>query len=786
MTGKHVQEISLKDLFATLISVNAAVNSVAGINSWRISTGKIRLQYFDEELAQEIPYAPSKDVGNNKSVWSQLHFGILFPVLKKIGQMASPSVLEKIVFSEEEARKYFRFLDDLRQHLDAHRKYIELLNAIVSELSLESRELPKDLAKMSKYTGSVDCFLTGMIFHLPEFPVALCEGLHGLQRKDNKESHLMLWKSWLGCLPSDIKDLHPCLKDLLKAARRNDILGRIIQSYYADVYGYSYEELGIPFQAHIYYMEKSVSKHELDVSRVPTLHQRTLEYFCGELSSCPISPLGDVTSAEMISLYSSWYRSPRVVEMVTASFAGAAEESAERIVQLMEDIYKLSEGQLDLRKVTFTTNHLRSDDLLRRLGRLTMIMDVLAGGLGSHLSGEGLRNLATKIWSSEARMKMWGQSNQYFPGEWQAFPEFCRDIAALVYAAALYLEDCQEKSGFKEDGGKYVAEKGRSGVLKDLASLIKGSSHYEEIRRLLREHRETLLSSDGSTLNVPVLQTISMSFGLCKPQPIAIPLAEILRGLPRLVYRDNVLRIQYQEGEDQGAWEIRIPSSSEESPRVRCFEQNVEQDKIPYPDGYELLWSDGAKILLPKIGRESYDLCGQSESAHAGEVIGYGCSVFHSTLQLVQLIAALLGGKKKVLEEIRAHFFSLNAQFHHRYYLAKYQSAQILEAVGERRKLSYLQWISHHFKTSSLLNGEEYAHTQAFLASVENDKDANFSFYSKRLACLAIRNPKLYPCCSKTRRKLSPRASFYDGREVILTSKCVVELPSFFSSFLAK
>lgn len=785
MKGKHIQEISLKDLFATLISVNAAVSSVAGINSWRVPTGKIRLQHFDEELAQEIPYAPSKNVGNNKSVWAQLHFGILFPVLKKIGQMASQSSLEKIVFSEEEARKYFRFLDDLRQHLDAHQKYIELLNAIFSELSSEAKELPKNLAKMGKYRGSVDCFLTGMIFHLPESPVALCEALQGLERMGNKESHLTLWKSWLGCLPSDINDLHPCLKDLLKAARRNDILGRIIQSYYADVYGYSYEELGIPSQAHIYYMEKSVSKKEQEVSGAPTLHQRTLEYFCRELSSCPISPTGDVTSSEMISLYSSWYRSPRVVEMVTASFAGAAEEAAECIVQLMEDIYKLSEEQLDLRKVIFTTNHLCSGDLLRRLGRLTMIMDVLSGGLDCHLSGKELRKLATKIWSSEDRVQMWGQSNQYFPGDWQAFPQFCQDIAALVYAAALYLEDCQEESRLEGNGEEDVAEKGRSEALKYLAGLIKGSSHYKEMKRLLGAHRETLLSS--SAMNVPILQTISMSFGLCKPQPIAIPLAEILRGLPWLVYRDNVLQIQYQEGEEQGTWEIRIPPSSEQSPKVRCFNQIVEEDKIPYPDGYELFWPDGASILLPKVGRESYDLCGQSESAHAGEVIGYGCSVFHSTLQLVQVIAALLGGREQVLEEIRAHFFSLNAQFHHRYYLAKYQSAQILEAIGKRRKLSYPRWITRHFKNSfSLLNAQEYAHTQAFLTSIENDESANFSFYGKRLACLGIRNPKLYPYCPKAKRKLSPRASFYDGREVILTSKCVVELPSFLSNFLAK
>ena len=71
--------ISLRfdQLTGALISLTAAAEQIAGLDMWRQKQAGENLSAIDDELAQEVPFAPSKQTGNPDSLWTKLHFGIM-------------------------------------------------------------------------------------------------------------------------------------------------------------------------------------------------------------------------------------------------------------------------------------------------------------------------------------------------------------------------------------------------------------------------------------------------------------------------------------------------------------------------------------------------------------------------------------------------------------------------------------------------------------------------------------------------------------------------------------
>lgn len=751
-----MQVLSIKNLFHALISVNNAVDCIAGIDAWRKPTQEIRLQDFDEELAQEIPYAPSKKAGNSHSVWSQLHFGLVLPALKNLAiQAENTHHLQQIKFSAIQAQQYFRFIDELRRHIKVHNEWVVLMGDLAKEI-----DRPEDIVRCCEEIASkksdICLFLKAAVFHLPESPTQLFNCLRQLRTGINRENNLQLWKTLLSYLPPAMSDLHPQLAFFIKQAAQNNIIGRILQSYYADQYGYDYEKIGIPPQAYSYYTKVENSQ------KIPTLHQRILSYFCQELFSCPISTHGDVSALEIIRLYGSWYRKPSIVEMITPSFAGAAEEAALRVVDLLEHIYAVSQRKIDLRSVAIPTDHIHDDDVLRQIGRLTMVMDSVAGSK-NELGTATLYQLVFQIWTEEQRKKVWGSCQRYFPGEWQTSQDFCRDVATLFYACALYHED------------HCTLDKDDICFLKNLAHHIQQFANKSQVREIIHANRERIIGIARKKQHSS-LEMLCMLFAIYKPQPVAITMREILRGIDRIAYKNGIFSFACRENKRKNIWQIAIDNIDSKL-QIAMHNKPIVVDTITYPDGYELCWPCGTKVVIPKIGRESYDLMGRSGSAHAGEVIGFGCSVFHTTLQFIQLLAAAIGADYDVLEQIRQHMFSLNPQFHHRSALAEYQAQQIICAVYEKKSLSYVGWIRQQLcKNADFLDGKHYNHTRKFISALEKNSQDNFDYYAQRLRSLVVNNYDLYPRNHQEKTAIPPRISFYDGTTVDLPQN-IREIP---------
>jgi hypothetical protein len=252
--------------------------------------------------------------------------------------------------------------------------------------------------------------------------------------------------------------------------------------------------------------------------------------------------------------------------------------------------------------------------------------------------------------------------------------------------------------------------------------------------------------------------------------PADVKPTDILKALC-ITYSQNYLHIKYHEHKKEVS--ISIPfSKSNTIQNIQYIQQQATVRHLNYPGFYLISTNTTENVKVPKIGRESYDLMGTTGSPHAGELIGFGCSVFHSTLQFVQLMIACLVNESRLEETLnhaREEFFKVDPDLHHRTHLAKFQTKQIIEAVLHGKEYTYYDYL----KEQDILE----IHAQDYVKSIENGETPTLSFFLKRLEQLQTNYPQLYPTEQEQKEQMNPRYSFYDGSNVEINESYPISIP---------
>jgi hypothetical protein len=345
--------------------------------------------------------------------------------------------------------------------------------------------------------------------------------------------------------------------------------------------------------------------------------------------------------------------------------------------------------------------------------------------------------------------------------------QFRQDVTTLLYATALNVENhavCLP--------GKAEERLAHSATLKQLAWNIKTvdtiNALISEIGTAESKSALSYVKDDAMFLEhnprfhcphaASGIHFISTYFGLEETAPVPIPEAEIKKDLTlQLLKSAGKLLVGYQEAGSKIQCDVTVSSTA--APLITYHEQAVKDaDGIVYP-AYLSFRREGRSILIPVIGRTSYDPMGTSCSAHAGEVIGFGCSMHHGSLQYALTIAAALGADRSGLNTLKGSFMAVNSQWRQREALAGFQVDQVVSAFETGKAVTYREWINQHGLSAATSAGHE--HTQDFLLKGEYPPS-----YREACASLAMSYPDLYPADHQIARTLSPRESFYYERDV--------------------
>jgi hypothetical protein len=528
----------------------------------------------------------------------------------------------------------------------------------------------------------------------------------------------------------------------------------------------------------------------------------------------------------VFDLYGDWYQRPKTVEMVLPNFVGAGQKAAGLVTSLMEFIRDKTEGKVDCTFVSLkqrsnepsisqehtsdeihglgiTVSSLVTDlDALRRFGRLSMFMECIGNGdmfdcmgtLVPTMSNQTVLELSYDVWDEESRKAVWGHTKRYIPFDSdEKFDEFKQDISSIIYATSLNISDHLKQlvdcCGERQEIVTLVEQ------LRSLATQCLTMQFNQQLKRFLRKPQNSTILLEAIRLmkyieSVPELNSsecsrcITFVYRCCvgEMSPVRIPLPDIIQGFPQFnvtVCGDKqTLTLTYRESSDKTSVSLIAPVQSNLSITAKYVPERINHGDLVYPDYYILSIVDNdantcRTVTIPKIGRECYDILGATNSAHAGLVIGFGCSVFHSSLQFVQIIATICGfHQPENLVAIQNAMFAVNPKLHHRTDLAYFQTQQLLKAIHDsamdssnKMYLTYKKHVlSNHF--SRITEDALHKHIEAFVTGT--DPDHEFDYYHQRIAYLAYHYSDLYPLYLKEKQAINPRISFYDGSNVVI------------------
>ena len=170
------------------------------------------------------------------------------------------------------------------------------------------------------------------------------EAVTYLHRYEEVSGHVQQWEEDRDLIegleyPEDPNDLPDDLKILLLDEienKHNHLASRLLQACYAEFSG-DYIWYGLPAQTKRYF------KGGDDV------FTRTREYVFEEIEQCPLNTDGPVNAQRALRYY-SWLAQPRVVEMTTPEFSGAAMTASFRLTAFLDFLYRKTDGEVDLRQ----------------------------------------------------------------------------------------------------------------------------------------------------------------------------------------------------------------------------------------------------------------------------------------------------------------------------------------------------------------------------------------------------------------------------------------------------
>ena len=259
--------------------------------------------------------------------------------------------------------------------------------------------------------------------------------------------------------------------------------------------------------------------------------------------------------------------------------------------------------------------------------------------------------------------------------------------------------------------------------------------------------------------------------------PVRIPIDDLASGFNQIQVNEEdgirTLCMEFREANDSISFKLtKRLDTIDKIVTAKYIALPIQHGGLAYPDHYLLQVQSGqtasTSVVIPKIGRESYDILGETGSAHAGLVIGYGCSVFHTSLQFAQVVAAIFGfHEEEHLKTIQSKFFEINPGLHLRRNLAAFHTEQLLRAIQQptANSLTYKQYVLEHHM--SLISEDAlHKHVQSFVTG--SDRDHEFDYYHQRIAFLQYHYPDLYPFTQEEKEFVNPRTSFYDGSCVMI------------------
>ena len=497
-------------------------------------------------------------------------------------------------------------------------------------------------------------------------------------------------------------------------------------------------------------MRRRVSAVKSLYTRLLEAHTESVPKLIKELPVAGYNADTKIPLADFFKLY-RWYGTGTVVETVKPDLVGAGHlgfTELSAFCRLMETKHGLNYH--DNAAMADNIKLFKSTQSLERLGRLSLIHDIIEYAYeGEQGDGKPLRDLALRVWSVEERETAWWHAARYVPesrSSLRDFSTFKHDIGSILYCAGLF----EERRGHRE----------RAAALKELAFRTKKSrDSLQSLGEIIRDKASVINDWFGhwekeypDSEKAKLARFVQQTFGLAPATLVPVKLDEIKLGLKGSGYKPDkqVYHLKYREVKDTIEMDIPVPKK----PIEGAVKYNTD-DGTPV---IEIKRSNGTQIRIPVPARGSYDPFGRTGSPHAGEIIGFGCSVHHASLAVMLAELAALGADHAALQDVRDKFMWINPGMHLRKTLANFQVEQVWAAFSEGKSLTQAEYLQNNPDIrEELLLQVGHEHTAEYLSNPGKEPLAA----SATRARLCFGYCDLYPCKAEDVAKIGARDCWY-------------------------
>jgi hypothetical protein len=691
---------------------------VNGLDEWRHVTGADSLHTIDPLLSQLVTKQPPTKFGytDTPSLWTSTHFQVALPALGYALRMygSEDAAVSSWLLDTTELDTYFVAFPHIVRH---YREYKELQQA----------------------HGLVDAVWWSM--HL-EVPLA----------NITKDTPL---RDILGSLPNYLRDK----TTLVLADQGDSLVGRIVLAHL----------LTRDVSPEIMRLDKRSLHFLQPIAEHPSksLYERLIhaQQELSVLDEC-LSNYDETIGLQLATLLKivRWYGRPELVEMVIPGLVGAAAPAIRALLELFQ--YLQAKGAPNYTDVPVellpSIQKFRATQSLQQIGRLSLIKDMLSTDRpGDESAGITIRRFAARMYSKQDRLREWGNAQYYVPDDRQKlrpFTVYRQDIANIIYCAALI------------EGQQETPNNSRIRKLKQLSKAIVNAENVEAIRMLLSDQKATIMTLTvvwekryPGHERLRILYFIGQSFGLDVIRPVPILLTEINKSFIGSFYDGKSYHLNYQEANETISLKITLPlEQRSEGRKVTYYTVDsdtkslpITADGIPYAAWLEIDQTAVSQpVIIPVPGRGTIDPFGRVGDLHAGEIVGFGCSVHHAALGIVLAELASLGAKRSDLEKIKRAFMRINGGVHERYDMANYQLAMTLAAFENNAMITIDEYLAK--QPESVVDVD-----RLHLAAYRNPGQKSIDWATSQAARLALGYPDLYPHHAGS--TIDPRCSWYDG-----------------------
>ena len=694
---------------------------ITGTNRWRHDTGDDSLAAIDPQLVELVQKQPPTKFGKAEqpSLWFAVHFFLALPALSYAFKMygTEDPVTSQVRLNREELSKYFPAFPYLAKHYFEYHEFIR-------NFSAPSDEIWQDLLQTPLEGVTPGVSVEQALARLPQY----------LQEKAEQVYN----------------------------GQKDSLVGRIVLAYLLEL-GYKPEAVNFDKRTVQYVKPMHSSVLEQSLYHRLTAAQAEmgqLEPFLGNYETEQSLKLNDFFSLI------TWFGRPHMVEMVIPGLAGAAEPVVHALQLLFADM--LEQGAPDYTAAPLealpSVQKFYATQSLEAIGRLSIVKDILnVDEIVTDPDGVALRKLAAHLYTEDERIQAWGNPKYYVPDSRRTsgFAAFRQDIVDIIYSAALFMDDKNAEGVVDTVALKRLATRLLHGnTMDDMRSIV----HSQ--RRSIRDLYENWEKRYPGHERVRLIRFVLQTFGLEAVKPTPISLGEINKGFAKSHLEGTLYHLHYQEADEQ--FELTIPVSPENTDLPTVYYQTCKSHEsprispagIPYSAWLEVVpVGSTSPLILPVPGRGSFDPFGRAGSAHAGEVIGFGCSVQHASLAIILAELASLGASRSDLERVTQAFMHINKDIHERHDLAAFQLAQTLAAFEKGEAYTIQNYLHEHPDTAADTKRPQ-------LAAYLHTKDTSLAWAEPQAAWLCFGYPELYPHHDDA--SLTARHSWYDGKRVEL------------------